>query len=118
MSGTLAQFRIGGFSAESQDYSEPTQVTCTRCGSTSEFTWRDDGGADRTEDLAVLVSWARGHDCAGAPGPPFAREERCPSCQMRRYMVLEPAGGELKAGCEMIRKWVCPLCGTIDRYGP
>ena len=60
----MSHFRVGGFNDENIDaYGEPVQVTCRRCGTKKEFTWRDDGGADRTEDLDVLVAWATAHVC-------------------------------------------------------
>jgi len=58
---SLAGFRVGGFDDETMKYTEPTQVACRRCGTAQEFTWRDDGGADRTESLDVLTAWAAGH---------------------------------------------------------
>lgn len=56
-------FRVGGFDDESGDYDQPVEVRCGRCRAGQSFSWRDDGGADYTEDLSVSVAWARDHRC-------------------------------------------------------
>ena len=63
MTTDLSQIRVGGLDDESLRFTEPTEVRCTRCGKREAFTYRDDGGADRTEDLSVLVEWAQQHQC-------------------------------------------------------
>lgn len=59
----LSNFRVAGFNDETMAFTEPVEVRCGRCGAAKTFTYRDDGGADYTESLAVLVEWARGHQC-------------------------------------------------------
>lgn len=62
--GPLARFRVGGFDDETQLVTEPVQVICIGCGRLSPwFTYRDDGGADRTAVLSDLVTWAQEHRC-------------------------------------------------------
>jgi hypothetical protein len=59
-----SRFRVGGLDDESEKPTEPVQVICTRCGNSSPwFTFRDDGGADRTAPLDELVAWAQEHRC-------------------------------------------------------
>jgi hypothetical protein len=65
---TLADFRVGGWNAEMCDVddapTEPVQVVCDCCKARSPwFTYRDDGGADRTTPLSDLVAWAQAHVC-------------------------------------------------------
>ena len=48
---------------ESLTFTQPVEVRCPRCGEAQTFTYRDDGGADYTESLAVLVAWAQEHEC-------------------------------------------------------
>jgi endogenous inhibitor of DNA gyrase (YacG/DUF329 family) len=62
--GLLSRFRVGGFDDEADKPTEPVKVTCTGCGRPSPwFTYRDDGGADRTASLSDLVTWAQEHRC-------------------------------------------------------
>lgn len=60
----LDQFRVGGYEDESGEYTEPVQVNCKQCGEVGRFTFRNDGGADYTEDLLELVKWAQEHVCS------------------------------------------------------
>lgn len=60
----LSRFRVGGLDYETQKPTEPVQVTCAHCGRISQwFTFRDDGGAERTAVLRDLVEWAQAHKC-------------------------------------------------------
>lgn len=55
-------FRVAGVNDESMEYTEPVTVTCPAGHSSPPFTYRDDGGADQTADLADLVQWASEHE--------------------------------------------------------
>ena len=60
----LSRFRVGGFDDEGGDATEPVRITCTGCKRLSPwFTYRDDGGADRTAPLNDLAAWAQEHRC-------------------------------------------------------
>lgn len=64
---TEGAFRVAGFDDQTGDANEPVTVTCGACGEESPwFTYRDDGGGDRTGDLAAVVAWAMEHHCASA----------------------------------------------------
>jgi hypothetical protein len=64
----LRNMRVGGLGDESGEPTQPVFVRC-ECGDGKWFTYRDDGGADRTEGLDELVAWAFSHECGrgGAP---------------------------------------------------
>jgi antitoxin (DNA-binding transcriptional repressor) of toxin-antitoxin stability system len=62
-SADLSNFRVAGYDDEAMAFTQPVEVRCGRCGESRTFTYRDDGGADYTESLAVLVEWARSHHC-------------------------------------------------------
>jgi hypothetical protein len=62
----LACFRVAGFDDEGLDFTQPVEVRCERCGEARTFTDRDDGGADHTESLSVLLKWAQDHQCKEA----------------------------------------------------
>lgn len=57
----LSGFRVGGYDDESLTYDAPVQVSCRVCSGIQQFVWRDSGGDDYTENLSVLVTWARDH---------------------------------------------------------
>lgn len=57
----LSGFRVGGYDDESLTYDAPVQVSCRVCDTVQQFVWLDGGGDDYTENLSVLVTWARDH---------------------------------------------------------
>ena len=62
--GTWARFRVGGLDDEDGNATQPVQVVCTECREVSPyFTYRDDGGADRTAPLDDLITWVQHHSC-------------------------------------------------------
>jgi prevent-host-death family protein len=58
-----SRFRVAGFDDEGLNFTQPVEVRCERCGEARTFTDRDDGGADHTESLSVLLKWAQDHQC-------------------------------------------------------
>jgi hypothetical protein len=68
-SADLARFRVAGFDDESMAYDQPVEVRCGQCGEARQFTWRDDGGADYSESLPVLITWAQSHQCPNGETP-------------------------------------------------
>jgi hypothetical protein len=61
------RFRVAGFDDEAVEYTEWVAVTCPAGHESPGFTQREDGGADRSADLADLVAWAHDHrDCRPA----------------------------------------------------